>query len=409
MADRPKKILYFDCVSGISGDMCLAALIDLGVDLAVIEEGLKGLALDGYKLKTAKEKRSGIEGTRVAIEVSRGAPERSYADIRELITKSALTDEVKGLSLDIFDIIANAEAIVHGVKPDEVQFHEVGAVDSIVDIVGCSIAIKSLGIDEVFSSPPAIGTGVVETSHGVMPVPVPATIEILKGVEIEPTNVKAELTTPTGAGLLKALSKGFGPPPAMRIERIGYGVGSRDLKELPNVLRLYSALIEDSEGVSGAGRGGKEAAVVIETNIDDLSPQIAGFLMERLFEAGALDVWFTPVQMKKSRPGLLLTVLATKECQSAMMDVIFTESTSIGVRYYKCLRETLERTEYEVETRFGKILVKAATLNGRVVNRQPEYEDLKAASKKSGLPLKSVMDEVRALLTEEGGEKEDKT
>ena len=403
---KPTKILYFDCVSGISGDMCLGALIDLGVDLAVIEDGLKKLALDGFKLSVTKEKRSAIVGTRLIVEVAEGAPERSYVDIRGLIEESALDSGVKELSLDIFEIIARAEASVHGVEADEVRFHEIGAVDSIVDIVGSAIAIKSLNIDTIYSSAVPTGTGLVETSHGVMPVPAPATIEILKGVPLEPCGVKAELTTPTGAAILKALamgSGGFGPPPAMTIELIGYGVGSRVLEELPNVFRLISGTAEES----GAGAN-KETVIVIETNIDDLSPQIAGFLMERLFEAGALDVWFTPVQMKKSRPGFLLTVLATEDLQRAVMDVIFTESTSIGVRFHTSFREALERTEYEVDTRFGKIRVKAATLASRVVNRQPEYEDLKAASIKSGVPLKSVRDEVMALLSEEKGEKEEK-
>jgi hypothetical protein len=236
-----------------------------------------------------------------------------------------------------------------------------------------------------------------------MPVPAPATVEILKGVELKPTGVKEELTTPTGAAILKALTKGFGPCPAMKVEHIGYGVGSRELKELPNVLRLFSGTASESEAEAG-----NETVIVIETNIDDLSPQIAGFLMERLFEAGALDVWFTPVQMKKSRPGFMLTALTREDCQRAVMDVIFTESTSIGVRYYPVQREALERTEYEIDTRFGKIRVKAATLNGRVVNTQPEYEDLKAASIKNAIPLKSVMDEVTACLTEEKKEKEEK-
>ncbi|MEE9542230.1 MAG: nickel pincer cofactor biosynthesis protein LarC [Thermodesulfobacteriota bacterium] len=397
---KPATILYFDCVSGISGDMSLGALVDLGVEITVIEEGLKGLALDGYKLRVSREKRSGIEGTRLIVETADEAPERSYADIRTLIEESALAENVKELSLEIFEIIAVAEARVHGVEPDEVQFHEVGAVDSIVDIVGSAIAIKSLNIDAVYASAVPLGSGLVDTSHGTMPVPAPATVEILKGVPVLPGSVKAELTTPTGAAILKALSKGFGPPPAMTIERIGYGIGSKTFKELPNVLRLFSATPSGSGEASGAGPD-KDAVIVIETNIDDLSPQIAGFLMDRLFEAGALDVWFTPVQMKKSRPGFLLTAIVSKERQREVMDVIFIESTSIGVRFHTVLRETLERTEFELDTRFGLIRVKASTLDGRVVNRQPEYEDLKAASIKSKVPLKSVRDEVMALVLED--------
>ena len=297
---KPIKILYFDCISGISGDMTLGALIDLGVEFDIVEDGLKGLALDGYKLTLTREKRSGIEGTRFNVEVAEDCPERSYADIRALISGSSLADEVKELSLEIFGIIAEAEAKVHGVPTEEVRFHEIGALDSIVDIVGSAIAIKSLSIDSVRSSHIPLGTGFVDTAHGVMPVPAPATAEILKGVELVPCQVKAELTTPTGAAIIKALSKGYGPPPAMTIERIGYGVGAGIFKEVPNLLRLFSGFSEGDEA-------GDDRVVVIETNIDDLSPQIAGFVMERLFEAGALDVWFTPVQMKKSRPGVFLT------------------------------------------------------------------------------------------------------
>jgi uncharacterized protein (TIGR00299 family) protein len=246
--NRGEKILYFDCVSGISGDMTLGAFIDLGVELAVIEEGLKGLALDGYRLKTMREKRSAIEGTRLIVEVPGSAPERDYADIRALIVDSALSDGTKELSLDIFEIIGRAEAKVHGVELDRVHFHEVGAVDSIVDIVGAAIALNSLDIDTVYSSAIPTGTGRVDTSHGVMPVPAPATIEILKGVPLMPTTIEAELTTPTGAAILKAISQGYGPPPAMTIDRIGYGVGSKDFKELPNVLRLFSAQIDEEGG-----------------------------------------------------------------------------------------------------------------------------------------------------------------
>ncbi len=395
--EKPTKILYFDCISGISGDMCLASLIDLGVGLDVIEEGLKGLALDGYKLSLGREKRSAIEGARFMVEVEGSAPERSYADIRALITESALLGEVKELSLEIFSIIAEAEAKVHGVTPIEVRFHEIGAVDSIVDIVGSAIAINALDIDAVYSSPIPLGTGLVDTSHGAMPVPAPATMEILKGVEIRPSSIKAELTTPTGAAIIKALSKGFGPAPAMVVSRIGYGVGSGDFKEAPNLLRLLFG-----EGREGAGNvRGDGQVTVVETNIDDLSPQIAGYLMERLFEAGALDVWFTPVQMKKSRPGLLLTVLVEDACLDAVTKMIFVESSSIGVRFHRVERETLERTEYTLDTRFGKISIKASSLKGRVVTRKPEFEELKAVAQKFGLPLKSVRDEVMALLRED--------
>lgn len=392
--EKPTKILYFDCVSGISGDMCLGALIDLGVALDVIEEGLKGLALSGFSLSVSREARLGIEGTRLQVKLKGDCPERSYADIRKLIIESALAEGVKELSLEIFEVIAEAEAKVHGVPASEVSFHEIGALDSIVDIVGCAIAIKSLDIDAVYSSSIPLGSGLVDTAHGPMPVPAPATMEILKGVEIKPSTIEAELTTPTGAAIIKALSLGSGPPPAMVVSQIGYGVGTRDFKEAPNLLRLLYG--EAAGVVRGDGQ-----VTVVETNIDDLSPQIAGYLMERLFEAGALDVWFTPVQMKKSRPGLLLTLLVEEACLDGVIKMIFTESSSIGVRFHKVERQTLERTQYSIDTRFGKITIKASSLDGQVVTRKPEFEELKAVAKKSGLPLKSVTDEIMALLIED--------
>ena len=397
---KPTKILYFDCVSGISGDMCLAALIDLGVGIDVIEDGLKGLALDGYSLSAGREKRSGIEGTRFKVALEGDSPERSYADIRRLIIESALAEEVKELSLEIFGIIAEAEGKIHGVAPEDVRFHEIGAVDSIVDVVGAAIAIKSLDIDAVYSSSIPLGTGFVETAHGTMPVPAPATMEILKGVEIKESRVEAELTTPTGAAIIKALSKGSRPVPAMSVSEIGYGIGSGDFKEVPNILRLFFG--EGGEGAEETGVvSGVGQVTVVETNIDDLSPQIAGYLMERLFEAGALDVWFTPVQMKKSRPGLLLTALVEESSLDGVIKMIFVESTSIGVRFHRAQRQILQRTEYTIETRFGKITIKASSLDGKVVTRKPEFEELKAIAKKTGLPLKSVTCEVTALLKED--------
>lgn len=392
--EKPAKILYFDCVSGISGDMCLGALIDLGVGLDIIEEGLKGLALTGFSLSLSREKRFGIEGARLVVVLDGESPERSWADIRALITESALLGGVKELSLEIFSIIAEAEAKVHGVATDEVRFHEIGAIDSIVDIVGVAIAIDSLDIDEVYTSAIPLGEGLVDTAHGPMPVPAPATMEILKGVEIKPSRVKAELTTPTGAAIIKALSKGTRSIPAMSVSEIGYGIGSKDFKEAPNLLRLLYG--EGTGDVSGDGQ-----VVVVETNLDDLSPQIAGYLMDSLFEAGALDVCFTPVQMKKSRPGLLLTAIVEEDSFEAVTETIFVESSSIGLRFHRVGRRTLERKEYKLDTRFGKITIKASSLDGRVVTRKPEFEELKAAAKKSGLPLKSVRDEVMALLRED--------
>ena len=380
------KILYFDCPSGISGDMCLAALIDLGADIRKIRKGLKTLLPARVTLSISKEKRHGITGTRIGVRSAEKGAHRTFRDIRSMIEKSALSKGVKDLSIRIFKEIALAEGKVHDMDPMAVHFHEVGAVDSIVDIVGTAIALESIGMDEVRSSPLPLGSGLVHTAHGTLPVPAPATVEILKGVPVAPSNVRAELTTPTGAAIIKTLSKGFCAVPAMRLENVGYGIGSKDFEETPNLVRV----------MLGKTEGGSEKAVVMETNIDDMTPQTAGYLMERLFESGALDVFFIPVQMKKNRPGILLTIIAGEDKKDVLLDVVFSESTSIGVRCYGVERFCLERREEKVKTRYGTVRVKISIRGGRAVNVQPEYDDLRRIAAKKGVPLKEVAAEARA-------------
>ena len=374
---------------GISGDMFLAALIDLGVPKRLIVNELKKLpvAPSEINVKTATVMRHSIRAVTFRVRVKETKKHRTFASIKKLIRSSKLTKEVKDLSVAIFREIAEAEGGVHGISPEKVHFHEVGAMDSIIDIVGAAVAITSLGVERVTASPVPLGGGWTETMHGVLPIPAPATVEILKGVPIAPSRAPFELTTPTGAAILKTLADGFGDLGRMTIEKTGYGAGKKDFKGAANVLRVFL-------GNSGpAERSVKEddRLNIIETNIDDMNPQVAGYLMERLFGAGALEVYFTPVQMKKGRPGVLLTTLATDGSKNELLDIIFEESTSIGVRTYPVDRVCLERSLVKVNSGYGPVRVKISTRGGQVVNAQPEYEDCKRIAGKKRVALKKVI------------------
>ncbi|MBI5642030.1 MAG: nickel pincer cofactor biosynthesis protein LarC [Deltaproteobacteria bacterium] len=387
------KTLYFDCPTGISGDMCLASLIDLGVDPKMILKELRKLTVDKIDVKIGKEVRHSIVGTTFRVKMHDSHHHRTFKDIKGIIKKSSLSPAVKGLSISIFETIAEAEGKIHGIPADKVHFHEVGAMDSIIDIVGAAIAIKSLNVDRVCSSPLPLGSGVADTMHGRIPIPAPATVEILKGAPVASSDIPFELTTPTGAAIIKTVADSFGPMPAMIIERTGYGAGKKDFRESANLVRVML-------GEAGAGAGkdscpGKDL-LIMETNIDDMSPQIAGYLMEKLIERGALDSFITPVQMKKSRPGMLLTVLAEEEKKEELLDLIFTESTSIGVRTYPVDRHCLERKIISVKTGYGTVRVKISMRNGKTVNSQPEYEDCKKIAEAKKIPLKEVMDSAKA-------------
>lgn len=384
------KTLYLDCPMGISGDMFLAALIDLGVDPKMILRELKKLPVDKIDVEIKKVARHSITGTTFKVRLTEAHHHRTFRDIKKIIEESALSPKVKSLSIDIFKVIAEAEGKIHGIKADEVHFHEIGAMDSIIDIVGAAIAVDSLKVNNVAASPIALGTGWARTMHGTIPIPAPATLEILKGVPTAASTAPFELTTPTGAAIVKTLASSFGPMPSMIIEAAGYGAGKKDFKESANLLR---AVIGTSAGMGTAE--GVERLIVLETNIDDMSPQVAGYLLEKLLEKGALDAFYTPVQMKKGRPGVLLTVLTNNEKKDELFEVIFAESTTIGVRAYEVDRHCLERKAAKVKTPFGTVRVKLALRKGRVMNIQPEYEDCKAAAEKKGVPLKQVMDAAR--------------
>ena len=375
------SVLYLEPVGGIAGDMFLAAAVDLGVEVAKLESALSGLGVSGWRLRTSRAQRHAISGTHLEVEVAEEASHghRSLPDIRALIHGAgSLSPRAKERALAIFQVLGEAEAKVHGVPLEEVHFHEVGAVDSIVDICGAAVALELLGDPEVIAAPPPLGSGQVKAAHGTIPIPGPATLEILRGVPVRFEGV-GELTTPTGAAILKACAK-VGPPPELVVERVGYGVGTKDWKDRPNVLR--ASLARRAHQAS--------ATYVVECNLDDCSPQLLGGILEKLLALGALDAYVLPATMKKSRPGHLLGAVVPAEKREAILAAIFAESTTIGARFYPVERYALDRRWEPVQTRYGEVRVKLALHNGAVLNANPEYEDCKRRADEHGVPVKRV-------------------
>jgi hypothetical protein len=373
------KILYFDCFSGVSGDMTLAALLDLGLPLEKLQEELKKLGLKNYSLEVRPGSRSGIAA--LGLEVKVGPQEehhRHFSDIREMISRSSLAPGVKELSLAIFQRLAEAEARVHKKKVEEVHFHEVGAVDSIVDIVGTAIGIGFFRPDRIYASELPMGWGFVNCQHGRIPLPAPATVEVLKGYPVKSVDVEGELVTPTGAAIVATLSSKASAFPAMKVEKIGYGMGKKEFPDRPNLLRLI--LGEATEAYQ------TDRAMVLESNIDDMNPEFYDYLMERLFQGGALDVSLSPLQMKKNRPGTLLRVIAEEKDADALSELILRESTTLGVRSFPVSRKKLPREVREVETRYGMVRVK---ISGEV-RFQPEYDDCRRVAQEKGVPIQEV-------------------
>lgn len=397
------KIAYFDCSSGISGDMCLGALIDAGVPVAKLENELRKLRVKGYSLEVERVKRSGFAATKTDVIQNsppqpplskggqRGGEAKRWKDIEHLIKNSQLSDGIKKKGLSIFRRLFTAEAKVHGETFNTAHLHELGAVDCMVDIFGAVIGLKLLGIEKVYSSGVNIGGGSVRTKHGILPVPAPATAELLKGIPVYSDGIDYELTTPTGAVILKEVSSSFGTIPDMVIEKIGIGAGNKDFKDKPNVLRI---LIGQGKKQSAESREQKVA--VIETTIDDMNPQIYEYVMEKLFKAGALDVYLTQLIMKKGRPGIKLTVLCNSNEKEKMMKIIFEETTTIGLRFYEADRQTLKREIKEINTALGKVKVKISKLGSNIIKITPEYEDCKKLAKKLNMPLIEVMERVKS-------------
>jgi uncharacterized protein (TIGR00299 family) protein len=389
------RAVYFDCFAGVSGDMLVGGLLDLGVDLEALKLHLSSLGLAGYDIKSGRVKRSGVAAIKFDVDVEESSqPARRLADIRGMIQRSELSEVTKGRSIRIFERLAEAEAHVHGVGVDQVHFHEVGAVDSIVDVVGAVLGFEMLGIDRFFSSPLRVGRGMVKTEHGLLPIPAPATAELLRGVPVYAGELDGEYVTPTGAAILTSLCESFGPMPSLKIDRIGYGAGSRDPDGFPNALRVVIA--EAGEG----HRSSAERVLVIETNIDDMSPQVYGFVMEQAFALGALDVFFTPVQMKKDRPGVLLTVLCEQAKLDALCELLLSETTTLGVRYYEAARRVLERAVEAVQTPYGAVNIKVAREGNRTLHFQPEFEDCARLASEAGVSLIEIQDRARAAYRE---------
>jgi pyridinium-3,5-bisthiocarboxylic acid mononucleotide nickel chelatase len=378
------RILYFDCFSGISGNMVLGAFLDLGIDAAWLQAELSRLPLHGYHVDIARVTKRGIAAHHVDVRIPHEHHHRHLADIRCIINNAPLPEQVKTLAQTIFVELAAAEAKVHNCDINDIHFHEVGAVDAIIDIVGAALCVEKLNIDKVYSSPLHVGSGTVRCAHGVMPVPAPATAELLIGMPIYSTDIQGELVTPTGAAILKALEPAFGALPVYTPLATGYGAGSKELA-ISNVLRVIlgetSALPIDIDLLD-----------VLECNIDNLNPEIYDYVMDKLFAAGALDVTLSPLLMKKNRPGTLLKVLCSPEHTSTMQQIIFTETTSLGIRVYTVKRPKLERQHITVSTPHGSVRLKISGSQGRIYTVAPEHEDCKNLALESGLPLKSVYD-----------------
>ena len=375
---------FVDCFAGISGDMLLGALIDAGAPVDNLLHGLETLPLSGWDLKIERVRKGAISATSVSVIVNGKQPERHLSDIESIVLASQLPEKVKEQSLKVFQLLAEAEAKVHGIGVNEVHFHEVGAVDSIVDIVGSVYALHLLGVQAVYASALPFSRGRVKTLHGDLPVPAPATMELLCGVPTYPLDIEVELVTPTGAALLKALANEFGMPPPFTPRKVGYGAGKRDLP-FPNVLRVIVGDMPDNVALE------RERLVVVETNLDDMTGEMAGFAMERLLTAGVRDVWVVPAQMKKNRPAIVLSVLCDHEKLPTVLQILLRETTTLGVRVQEVERLCLPREIWEVTTPYGTVKVKVAKLGNEIVNIAPEYEDCRRLALERGVPLKEVM------------------
>ena len=444
------RIAYLECFSGISGDMFLGALVDAGVPARVLEEAVAALGVEA-RLEISRVVRSGISATKadVWVDGEKDLPREEYwereehahshqhsdrehhehdhepkhhghthshpgetrtgvsaphehsrgrglNEIRQIISAASISEGAKKTAIDIFAALGAAEAKIHNTSIESVHFHEVGAVDAIVDIVCAAVGVEALGVEEIICSSLNVGGGTVKCAHGTFPIPAPATVELLKGAPVYSSELQAELVTPTGAAIVKTLASRFASFPEMKIEKSGYGAGSRDFPGHPNVVRLT---VGETASSALAAKTASETVTVLEANLDDLNPQVFGYVMDRLFEEGALDAFVVPVQMKKNRPGTLLTVLCKPEDASRLTQLVFSETTTLGVRRRDEMRQTLARRWERVRTPWGEVRIKIASMNGTVTNYAPEYEDCRRIAAEHHVPLKTVMQEAaRAYL-----------
>ncbi len=398
------KTLYLDAFAGISGDMMLGALSDLGVPLEVYRTVASRLGLSEVEISAGRTERKSIGAAKIHVHAPERGVVRTYAHIKSLIEKSALHEGVKEKSQRIFALIAEAESRIHSRSIDQVHFHELGSADTLVDVAGTAAGLQHLGVEELLCSPLPMGTGMVKTHHGILPIPAPAVVEILKDVPVYSSGIPTEIVTPTGAAIVAALAADFCLLPPMRIQAVGYGAGDRDL-EIPNLLRAF---LGEREGAS-RGRA-RERRLVFSANIDDMNPELYPYVTEKLFEAGAEDVWLYPIQMKKSRPAVTLSVLVPPAREEDIKEVLFAETKTLGMRIAEVDKEYLDREIIQVETSFGRLRVKLARQQGRPVNIAPEYEDCRKAAAASGVPLKDVYaaaeEAARSLLAAEDEGKE---
>ena len=387
------KILYFDCFAGAAGDMILGALLDAGLPFEALREALGSLAVEGYDLAADRVLKAGLTATKFRVLEHAGVPAGStpgpsghahfhLRDIRAAIERSALSAAGKARATRMFTRLGEAEAAIHGTTLERVHLHEVGALDSIIDIVGAVFALEWFGADRIVVSPINTGSGMVKTAHGVFPVPAPATLRVLGDAPIYSNGTPLELLTPTGALVLSEYASSFGPVPPMRIGRIGYGAGDRDLPDTPNVVRV---LVGEADATQST-----MAVTVLACEIDDMSPQLFGALMDRLYTAGALDVFYQPVQMKKNRPGTLMTVVCRPQDRVTLSDLVFRETTTIGIRVQEMRRDCLDRAHVPVTTPWGEVRIKVARRDGRVLNAQPEFDDVARAAAAHDVPVKTV-------------------
>ena len=381
------RTLYFDCFAGASGDMILGAMIAAGVEPDALTGQLALLGVKGYSIEFETVDRSGISCSFARVRTDPEHVHRHLSDILKIIYDSGLNDQIKDRAAKIFSRLAEVEARVHNLPVEQIHFHEVGALDAIIDVVGAAICFDVLGIERFACSPLHVGSGMVEMAHGRFPVPPPAVAELLQGKPVYASDIKGELVTPTGAAVITTVCSEYGPLPAMRLERTGYGAGSRSYENFPNALRVLIGELET--------QASEQRLWMMETNVDDMSPQIFGHVMERAFELGALDCYFTPIQMKKNRPGVLLSVLCSALQKETIARMLFAETTTLGIRSYEVERRALERQVVRVETQYGPIDVKVARMNGHVVNEMPEYEQCRAAAVTANVPLRTVVTAAR--------------
>jgi len=389
------KIAYFDCFSGISGDMTVGALLDAGLKIETLEKELKKLGLSGYQLEVNKVAKKGIFATQFKVKIKEGGVERRFKDILSILEESKLDEEIKKKTKKIFFNIAQAESKIHQKDIDKIHFHEIGGLDSIIDITSAVIGIKTLGIEEIHSSALPVGKGFIKCAHGVIPVPAPATLELLKNIPTYSGGIESEMITPTGAAIIGTLAKSFGERPLMKIERIGYGAGEKEFT-IPNLLRMSigEKILKDENLKDDYVN---DEAVLIETNIDDMNPEFYDYIMDQLFSQGALDVFLTPIQMKKNRPAHMLSIIVYEQNLKEILEVLFSESTTLGVRIREIKRLRLAQQNFIAETKYGKIRVKVGIFKGEIKNISPEYEDCKKIAKQHQVPLKEVYEEVKKV------------